>query len=130
MLHHSITNFAPKNLETLTLNPPAARSIATKAVMKKIILILLALAIPAAYIAYKIPHKKQQGITMDQLQKNMDARAKNYDDFSSGKITYAESQRRDAKLRLDDSSISDSERLAGIEYQLTLLRIATEERAR
>jgi hypothetical protein len=72
----------------------------------------------------------EQGITMDQLQKNMDARAKNYDDFSSGKITYAESQRRDAKLRLDDSSISDSERLAGIEYQLTLLRIAAEERAR
>lgn len=97
--------------------------------MKKLIIVLIALAIPAGYIAYKMPHK-QQGITMDQLQKNMDARAKNYDDFSSGKITHAEAQRRDAKLRLDDSSISDSERLAGIEYQLTLLRIAAEERAR
>lgn len=31
---------------------------------------------------------------------------------------------------MQDKSISDSERLAGIEYQLTLLRIAAEERAR
>lgn len=98
--------------------------------MKKILIILLALAIPAAYIAYKIPHKKQQGITMDQLQKNMDARAKNYDDFSSGKIGYAKYEQKKAELHRDDKSISDSERLAGIEYQLTLLRIAAEERAR
>lgn len=98
--------------------------------MKKLIIVLIALAIPAGYIAYKIPHKNAQSITMSQLEQKTAARAKIFDDFSSGKITYAESQRRDAKLRLDDTSISESERLAGIEYQLTLLRIAAEERAR
>lgn len=96
---------------------------------KKITLVIVALAIPVAYICYRFPSKNVHEMTKDQLEKNTSAYAKIYEEFSSGKITYSESQRRNAKVRSDDRSISDSDRLAGIEYQLTLLRIATEERA-
>ena len=35
-----------------------------------------------------------------------------------------------SRERKYDSSVTEAERLAGIEYELTLLRIATEEKAR
>ena len=132
MLHHSITNFAPKNLETLTLNPPAARSIATKAAMKKATITAIIFAILLigtwsyfAYLSYSAKNRASAS-SSDSIA----AITKNYDDFSSGKIGYVKYEQRKAELRRDDKSISDSERLAGIEYQLTLLRIAAEERAR
>lgn len=94
--------------------------------MKKPIIVLIACLLPIGYIAYKIDFSRKEAKRFDRVAEM----AKVAQEYISGKITYAESQRRDAKLRLDDKSISDSERLAGIEYQLTLLRIATEERAR
>ena len=45
-------------------------------------------------------------------------------------LSYYDALRHEARERKYDSSIIDSERLAGIEYELTLLRIATEEKAR
>ena len=42
-------------------------------------------------------------------------------------LQYYDAQRLDARERKYDSSVTDSERLAGIEYQLTLLRIDQQE---
>ena len=45
-------------------------------------------------------------------------------------LSYYDALRFDARERKYDSSVTEAERLAGIEYELTLLRIATEEKAR
>ena len=42
-------------------------------------------------------------------------------------LSYYDALRHEARERKYDSSITDSERLAGIEYQLTLLRIDQQE---
>lgn len=55
------------------------------------------------------------------------ASSANVKEYLDGKISRAECNRRNAELRRDDKSITDSERLAGIEYQLTLLRIDQQE---
>lgn len=92
--------------------------------MKKTIIVLLAVAILSSIIGYVIKSQHSEERKLEQMA----AIAKNYDDSPEAK--YAAYVRKEALLRRDDKTVTDSDRLAGIEYQLTLLRIATEERAR
>ena len=98
-----------------------------KAAITAIIFAILAICTWSyfAYLSYSAKNRVRAGSS-----ELVAAREKNYEDFSSGKIGYAKYEQKKAEMHRDDKSISDSERLAGIEYQLTLLRIAAEERAR
>ena len=137
MLHHSITNFAPKNLETLTLNPPAARSIATKAAMKKYIPLLIGFALVTAVACITIHAeklsvelKKSSAKARESELKAADLEAKmadmkelnaNFESIIRSKLEAHYAKEQDLEQRLNAAN-------ALIEKQRA--RIAAEERAR